>query len=84
MAGYTPLKYLITGKPLITPEPQIGKFQNWVEMKANWPENFQDGQNQTHIDVRLSGYNFRKIRPSRASEFELTHRRQNVTESNRQ
>ncbi len=26
-------------KPLITPEPQIRKFQNWAEMKVNYPTN---------------------------------------------
>jgi hypothetical protein len=39
LAGCTPLKYIIYGKPLITPEPQIRKFQNWVEMKVNYPTN---------------------------------------------
>jgi hypothetical protein len=37
LAGYTPLKYEISRKPLITPEPRIGKFQNWVEMKVYYP-----------------------------------------------
>jgi hypothetical protein len=37
LAGYTPLKYVISGKPLITPEPEVEKFQNWAEMKANYP-----------------------------------------------
>jgi hypothetical protein len=34
--GYTPLKYVISGKPLIAPEPEVGKFQNWAEMKVNY------------------------------------------------
>jgi hypothetical protein len=37
LAAYTPLKYVISGKPLIAPEPKVGKFQNWVEMKVNYP-----------------------------------------------
>jgi hypothetical protein len=39
MAGYTPLKYVISEKPLIAPEPEVGKFQNWAEMKINYPTN---------------------------------------------
>jgi hypothetical protein len=39
LAGYTPLKYVISGKPLITPEPEVGKFQNWAERKVNYPTN---------------------------------------------
>jgi hypothetical protein len=27
LAGCTPLKYVISGKPLIAPEPKVGKFQ---------------------------------------------------------
>jgi hypothetical protein len=26
-------------KPLITPKPRIGKFQNWAEIKVNYPTN---------------------------------------------
>jgi hypothetical protein len=26
-------------KPLIAPEPRIGKFQNWAEMNVNNPTN---------------------------------------------
>jgi hypothetical protein len=37
LAGYTPLKYVTSGKPLITPGPRIGKFQKWVKMKLNYP-----------------------------------------------
>jgi hypothetical protein len=37
LAGYTPLKYLLFGKPLITPEPRLGKFQKFVEMKVSYP-----------------------------------------------
>jgi hypothetical protein len=40
---------LSSGKPLISPEPRIGKFQNWVEVKVknstdkkNIPEDFSD------------------------------------------
>jgi hypothetical protein len=36
-AGYTPLKYVFSGKPLITPETRIGKFQKWMEIKVNYP-----------------------------------------------
>ncbi len=39
VAGYTPLKYVFSGKPLIAPEPEVGKFQNWAEMKVNYPTN---------------------------------------------
>jgi hypothetical protein len=37
LAGYTPLTYVFSGNPLIAPEPKVGKFQNWVEMKVNYP-----------------------------------------------
>jgi hypothetical protein len=33
LAGYTPLKYVVSGKPLIAPE------QDWPEMKVNYPTN---------------------------------------------
>jgi hypothetical protein len=36
LAGCTPLKYVISGKPLIAPELEVGKFQNWAEMKVNY------------------------------------------------
>jgi hypothetical protein len=39
LESYTPLKYVISGKPLIAPEPEVGKFQNWPEMKVNYPTN---------------------------------------------
>jgi hypothetical protein len=39
LAGSTPLKYVFSGKPLIDLEPEVGKFQNWVEMKVNYPTN---------------------------------------------
>ncbi len=39
LAGYTPLKYVISGKPLIAPEPEFGKFQICAEMKFNYPTN---------------------------------------------
>jgi hypothetical protein len=32
----TPLKYVISGKPRIAAEPEVGKFQNWAEMKVNY------------------------------------------------
>ncbi len=54
MAGYTPLKYVFSGKPLIDPKPEVGKFQNWVEMKVNYPT---DKEN-THKDF---SDNFRNI-----------------------
>ncbi len=41
-----PLKYVFSGKPLIAPEPEVGKFQNWVEMKVNNPTN----KKNTHKD----------------------------------
>ncbi len=37
LAGSTSLKYVISGQPLIAPEPLIGNFQNWAEMKVNYP-----------------------------------------------
>jgi hypothetical protein len=39
LAGYTLLKYVISGKPQIAPEPEVGKFQNCPEMKVNYPTN---------------------------------------------
>jgi hypothetical protein len=46
LAGYIPLKYVFSGKPLIAPEPEIGKFQNWAEMKVKYPAN----KKNTHKD----------------------------------
>jgi hypothetical protein len=37
--GYTPLKYLLSGKPLMSLEPEVGKFQKWVEIKIKYPTN---------------------------------------------
>ncbi len=37
MAGYIPLKCEISRKPLISPEPEVGKFQIYAEMKVNYP-----------------------------------------------
>ncbi len=37
-----PLKYVISGKPLIAPEPEVGKFQNWAEIKVNYPTDKKD------------------------------------------
>jgi hypothetical protein len=31
-------------KSLITPEPRIGKFQNWAEMKVNYPTDNKNTQ----------------------------------------
>jgi hypothetical protein len=53
--------YVFSGKPLITPEPRIGKFQNWVEMKVNYPtdkgntsedfsDNFHNIENFVQVD----------------------------------
>jgi hypothetical protein len=61
LAGYTPLKYVISGKPPITPEPRIGKFQKLVEMKVNYPtdkkntpedfsDNFHNIKNFVQVD----------------------------------
>jgi hypothetical protein len=46
LAEHTPLKYVFSGKPLIAPEPEVGKFQNWSEMKVNDPTN----KKNTHKD----------------------------------
>jgi hypothetical protein len=61
LAGYTPLKYVISGKPLKAPEPEVGKFQNWAEMKVNnstdkentpedFSENFRNIKNFVQVD----------------------------------
>jgi hypothetical protein len=39
LAGSTLLKYVFSGKLLIAPEPEVGNFQKWVEMKVNYPTN---------------------------------------------
>jgi hypothetical protein len=39
LAEYTPLTYEISRKPLISPEPEVGKFQICAEMKINYPTN---------------------------------------------
>jgi hypothetical protein len=43
-----------SGKSLIAPEPEVGKFQNWTEMKVNYPTN----KKNTHKDF---SDNFHKI-----------------------
>jgi hypothetical protein len=54
LAGHTPLKYVFSGKSLIAPEPEVGKFRNWAEMKVNDPTN----KKNTHKDFSGS---FRNI-----------------------
>ncbi len=54
MTGYTPLKYVISGKPLIAPEPEVGKSQNWAEMKVNYPTDKENTQEDSD--------NFRNIK----------------------
>jgi hypothetical protein len=44
-------------KPLITPKPQIGKFQNWVEMKVNY---LTDNKN-TPMDFSDNFHNMKKF-----------------------
>ncbi len=72
MAGYTPLKYVISGKQLIAPEPEVEKFQNWPEMKVNYPtnkenipedfsDNFRDIKNIVQVD------HFKKFTKNRLS-----------------
>jgi hypothetical protein len=62
LAGYTPLKYVFSGKPLITPELRIRKFQKWVKMKVNYPtdkkntpedfsDNFHNIENFVQFDL---------------------------------
>jgi hypothetical protein len=55
LAGYTQLKYVISGKPLITPEPRMGKFQKWVEMKVNYPtdkENITEDLSDNFLNIK--------------------------------
>ena len=52
-----PLKYQICGKPLITFEPPIGKFQNWVEMKVIYPTN----KKNTHRDFSDNFHNIKNF-----------------------
>jgi hypothetical protein len=53
----TPLKYVISGKPLIASEPEVGKFQNQAEMKVNYPT---DNKN-TPKDFSDSFHNIKKF-----------------------
>jgi hypothetical protein len=57
LAGYTPLKYVFSRKPLITPEPRIGKFQKLVEMKVNYPTD----KGNTSEDFSDSFYNIENL-----------------------
>jgi hypothetical protein len=57
LAGYTPLKYVVFGKPLIAPEPEVGKFQNWPEMKVNYPTN----KKNTHKDFSDNFHNIKNF-----------------------
>jgi hypothetical protein len=61
LAGYIPRKFQFSGKPLIVLEPKIGKFQNWAEMKDNYPtdnkvtskdfsDNFHNIKNSVQVD----------------------------------
>ncbi len=50
-----PLRYLICGKPIITSEPRIGKFQILAEMKLN----YQTNKKNTHRDFSDNFYNIK-------------------------
>jgi hypothetical protein len=50
-----PQRYLICGKPLITSEPRIGKFQILAEMKLNYYTN----KKNTHRDFSDNFYNIK-------------------------
>jgi hypothetical protein len=52
-----PLRYLICGKPLITSEPLIGKFQILAEMKLNYHTN----KKNTHRDFSDNFYNIKNF-----------------------
>jgi hypothetical protein len=43
-----PLKYVFSGKPLIAPDPEVGKFQNWLEMKVYYPIIYSINKKNTH------------------------------------
>jgi hypothetical protein len=55
LAEYTPLKYVISGKQLIVPEPEVEKSQNWAEMKVNYPT-------ERKTPLRDFSNNFRNIK----------------------
>jgi hypothetical protein len=57
LAGCTPLKYGISRKPLITPEPRIGKFQICAEMKVNYPTNKEN----TRMDFSDNFHNIKNF-----------------------
>ncbi len=44
-------------KSAISPEPRIGKFQNWMEIKANYPTN----QENTSEDFSDNFHNIKKF-----------------------
>jgi hypothetical protein len=44
LAGYTSLKYVISGKPQIAPEPELGNFQNCTKMKIIYPTDKENTQ----------------------------------------
>ncbi len=44
-------------KPLTTPEPRTGKFQNWAEVKVNYPT---DNKN-TQMDFCDNFHNVKKV-----------------------
>jgi hypothetical protein len=48
LAGYTPLKYVFSGNPLIASEPEVGNFQNWAKMKV------KDSTNKKNIHKDFS------------------------------
>jgi hypothetical protein len=53
LAGYTPLKYVFSEKLLITRKPEVGKFENWMELKDNYPTN----RKNTHRDFSDNFHN---------------------------
>ncbi len=61
LAGYIPLKCEISKKPLVSPEPEVGKFRIYAEMKVNYPtkkkntpknfsDNFHNIKHFVHVD----------------------------------
>jgi hypothetical protein len=74
LAGYTPLKYVVSGKQLIASEPEIGKFQKWVEMKVNYPTDKENTPEDFSDNFRnIKNFQITKLKAFRISSVYSMH-----------
>jgi hypothetical protein len=71
LAGHTPLKYVISGKPQIAPEPRIRKFPNQKNTPEDFSDNFHNIKNFVQVDHLEKNYE----KPPHFSFFPLPENR---------